>query len=110
MRTHRRADVIDELSCTADGRLETDAIIGTGYIVIHCLRNSPHRISLGTESSTIAQCIVTANHNEAIQFKEFKIGEYFSGEINPLIRLTTFGICLEVWRQVTHMGISRIGT
>src|SRR5437588_5898406 len=97
MRTHSRADVIDELGSTAVGRLETDAVIGTGYIVIHCLRNSPHRISLGTESGTVAQRIVTANHDQAIQFKEFKIGEYFSGEINPLIGLATLGICLEVW-------------
>src|SRR5262245_42728490 len=98
MRTHSRADVINELGSTADSCLETDAIVSPGNIVIHRLRNGPYRIALGTQSGTIAQRIITANHNQTIQFKKCEIGEYFFGEINPLIGLATLGIRLEVCR------------
>ena len=109
MRPGGGAHASDKLSRPADGRLEADAVIGAGHVVIHGFGDAPGGDALCRKYGGITQGVVAPDHYQSIQFKKAYVRQHLVSEVNAVVRRMTFTVSSKVWRQVTDLCARRIG-
>src|SRR6266700_3759837 len=77
---------------TDDSRLETNTVIGPGYVVIHGFGDAPDRDTLCRKYGAVTQCVVAPDHHQSVQIKKAQVRQYLVSEINPIVRRMTLTV------------------
>src|SRR5579875_377645 len=110
VRTGRGADASNKLRRPADGRLESNAVIGPMHIVVHGLGNTPDGNAFRCQYRSIAQGIVAPYDKQSIEFEKLQILQHFVRQINAIIGSVPGTVCCEIWGEITSPHACGIGT
>ena len=73
MRPDRGALAVDGVHSARYGRRKTDAVFSVADVVVHCLRHRDDLHALSVEFGRIAQGVITANRDQAVESQRIDV-------------------------------------
>jgi hypothetical protein len=118
----RSANAVGQLNGAGNAGAESDAVIGTGDVVVHGLGNGHHVDAFLVQTHAVAERVIAADGDHVVHAKPFEIFEDFGSEIvfsaaycdlrcsGTLDLLVRPGLVREEWRKVPPVRLARLTT
>ena len=110
MRTGRRAKSVDELDAPGDCSGETDAVVGSVYVVVHGLGDGDHPYPLVVHPQRVREGVVTADGDEDVDLLLLEHLEDVGREVyDPVLGSIAVEPGPECLRDVLSGDLGRVG-